>query len=167
MNHDSLRASLPALVAHATPKNARQIHCKFFDNMPQHNAFGMQIDAKLIEGKVAAHTDEAFIVKTRHTKFVAVDKQLATLCPALDDKVRVTPYARRDFAGERLDAIKQEKHATPEGLPYTVTLCRRTDRQQPAYHCDECFLERTLGGCAARHQETIQGSKHAYAKWHR
>ncbi|WP_298435030.1 GTPase [Ottowia sp.] len=121
MNRDSLRASLPALVAHTIPKNARRIHCSYFDDMPQYNAFGMQIDPQPAEGRVVAHTDEAFIVKTDRTKFVAVDKQLATLSPAMDEKVRITPYARRNFVGERLDATKQEELTTADGQPYTVT----------------------------------------------
>lgn len=121
MNRDYIRANLAALVAHAIPKSARQIHCSFFDNAPSKNALGMKVDSQPAEGRVVAHTDEAFIVKTDRTKFVAVDKQLATLCPALDDKVRVTPYARRDFAGERLDAPKQEKCTSSDGQPYTVT----------------------------------------------
>lgn len=120
MNRASLRASLPALVAHAIPKNAREIHCSFFDDTPMQNTFGMRVDGQPAEGRVVAHTDEAFIVKTDRTKFVAVDKQLATLCPALDDKVQVTPYARRDFAGKRLDAVKEEKCMSSDGKAYTV-----------------------------------------------
>lgn len=121
MNRASLRASLSALVAHVPPKNARQIHCDFFDDMPHYNALGIQSDDKPAEGWVVAHTDEAFIVKTHRTRFVAVDRRLATLSPALDDKVRITPYARRNFAGDRLDATEQGGHTRSVARTYPAT----------------------------------------------
>jgi len=121
MNRESLRASLPMLVAHAIPKNARRIHCSYFDDRPQRNAFGLRIDPQPAEGRVVALTDEAFIVKTGRTSFVAVARMLATLIPTVGDKVRVTPYIRRDFAGERLDTPKTESRQTPDGQSYAVT----------------------------------------------
>lgn len=121
MNRESLRASLPMLVAHAIPRNARRIHCSYFDDQPLRNAFGLRIDPQPAEGRVVALTDEAFIVKTGRTNFVAVDRVLATESPGIGDKVRVTPYIRRDFAGERLDAPKRESRQTPDGQSYAVT----------------------------------------------
>lgn len=121
MNRESLRASLPTLFAHAIPKNARRIHCSYFDDQPQRNAFGLRIDPQPAEGLVIALTDEAFIVKTDRTSFVAVDRVLATESPDIGDKVRVTPYIRRDFVGERLDAPKRESRQTPDGQAYAVT----------------------------------------------
>lgn len=131
MNRESLRAHLSALIAHVLPKNARQFHCSFFDDQPLRNTFGLRIDPQPAEGPVVAITDEAFIVKTGRTRFVAVDRTLAAHCPAVGDKVRVTPYIRRDFAGERLDAPKQESRQTSDGQSYfmtTVTLGGNTLR---------------------------------------
>lgn len=121
MNRESLRASLPMLVAHAIPKNARRIHCSYFDDRPQRNAFGLRIDPQPAEGRVVALTDEAFIVKTGRTSFVAVDRKFATESPGIGEKVRVTPYIRRNFAGERLDAPKRENRQTADGQSYAVT----------------------------------------------
>lgn len=47
---ESLRASLPTLVAHAVPKNARRIHCSYFDNQPLRNANGLRIDPYPLKG---------------------------------------------------------------------------------------------------------------------
>lgn len=121
MNRESLRASLPTLVAHAIPKNAGRIHCSYFDDQPLRNAFGLRIDPQPAEGRVVALTDEAFIVKTGRTSFVAVDRMLATLSPTVGDKVRVTPYIRRNFAGERLDTPKRENCQAADGQSYAVT----------------------------------------------
>lgn len=119
------------LVAHAIPKNARRIHCSYFDDQPLRNAFGLRIDPQPAEGRVVALTDEAFIVKTGRTSFVAVDRVLATLSPAVGDKVRVTPYIRHDFFGKRLDAPKRENRQTADGQSFvvaTVTLGGNTLR---------------------------------------
>lgn len=121
MNRESLRANLQTLVAHVLPKNARQFRCSFFDDQPLRNTFGLRIDPQPAEGPVVALTDEAFIVKTERTRFVAVDRTLAAHCPAVGDKVRVTPYIRRNFAGERLDAPKQENRQTSDGHSYVMT----------------------------------------------
>ena len=120
MNRESLRANLFTLVAHTLPKNARQFQCSVFDDQPQRNTFGLRIDPQPAEGPVVALTEEAFVIKTGRTRFVAVDRVLATLCPAVGDKVRATPYIRRDFAGERLDAPREESRQTSDGQNYTM-----------------------------------------------
>ena len=120
MNRDSLRASMSTLVANALPKNAKRFRFSFFDDQPSHNALGMRVDPQPIEGKIIAHAEDAFIVKPDRATFVAVDRALATLCPALGDKVRVTPYCCRNFAGERLDAPREEQQETIDGHPYIV-----------------------------------------------
>lgn len=122
MNRETLREGLTALVAAAIPKNARRISCAYFDDQPQRNAFGLRIDPHPAEGRVVAITDEAFIIKTERTSFVAVDRVLATRCPGIGDKVRVTPYCRRDFFGERLDAPRQENWAGADGQTHTMTV---------------------------------------------
>ncbi len=121
MNRESIRANLSTLVAHTLPKNARQFQCSVFDEQPLRNTFGLRIDPQPAEGSVVALTDEAFIIKTGRTRFVAVDRTLTTLCPAVGDKVRATPYIRRDFAGQRLDAPKQESRQTSDGQSYLMT----------------------------------------------
>ncbi|NTV70052.1 MAG: GTPase [Azonexaceae bacterium] len=122
MNRETLRAGLTTLVAAAIPKNARQISCAYFDDQPQRNAFGLRVDPRPAEGRVVAITDEAFIIKTARTSFVAVDRVLATRCPSMGDKVRVTPYCRRDFFGERLDAPRQESWSGSDGQVHTMTV---------------------------------------------
>lgn len=122
MNRESLRANLSTLVAHALPKNARQLQCSVFDEQALRSTFGLRIDPQPAEGPVVALTDEAFVIKTGRTRFVVVDRTLATLCPAIGDKVRATPYIRRDFAGERLDAPKQECRQTSNGQTHFTTI---------------------------------------------
>lgn len=122
MNREALRANLGALVADAIPKNAQRIDCTFFDDRPMHNAFAMRVDPRPIEGRVVALTDEAIIVKTGRIAFVAVDRMLATESPAAGTKVRVTPYFRRDFAGERLDAPRQENWTDGDGKVHEMNV---------------------------------------------
>jgi len=122
MNRETLREGLTALVAAAIPKNARCISCAYFDDQPQRNALGLRIDPYPAEGNVVAITDEAFIIKTARTSFIAVDRMLATRCPSIGDKVRVTPYCRRDFFGKRLDAPRQESWSGANGQTHTMTV---------------------------------------------
>lgn len=122
MNRETLRKGLTALVAAAIPKNARRIHSSYFDEQPQHNVFGLRADPHPVEGRGVAITNEAFIIKTARTSFVAVDRVLATRCPAMGDKIRVTQYCRRDFFGERLDAPRQENWSGSDGQTHTTTV---------------------------------------------
>ncbi|MDE1544100.1 GTPase [Dechloromonas agitata] len=122
MNRETLRAGLFTLLAESIPRNARRISCAYYDDQPQRNALGLRVDPQPIEGRVVAITDEAFIVKTARTSFAAVDRELATRCPAVGDKVRVTPYCRRDFTSERLDAPRQENCQGSDGQAYVMTV---------------------------------------------
>lgn len=122
MNRETLRNNLATLASEAIPKNARRISCTYFDDQPLRNAFGLRIDPHPLKGRVVALTDEAIIVKTGRTDFAAVDRTLATLCPGIGEKIRVTPYFRRNFAGERLDTPRQENWPGTDGQPHTVTI---------------------------------------------
>lgn len=122
MNREAIRANLGALVADAIPKNAQRIDCTFFDDRPMHNAFAMRVDPRPVEGRVVALTDEAIIVKTGRIAFVAVDRMLATESPAVGTKVRATPYFRRDFSGERLDAPRQENWINGDGKAHEMNV---------------------------------------------
>lgn len=122
MNREALRAALGTLVADWLPKNAQRIECTYFDNQPPLNTFAMRVDPQPVTGRVVALTDEAIIVKTGRIAFAAVDRALATQHPPLGSRVRVTPYFRRDFAGERLDAPRQEYWKDLDGRTHAMTV---------------------------------------------
>ena len=115
MNREALRANLGALVADTLPKNAQHIDCTFFDDQLPHNVFAMRFDPCPVEGRVVALTDEAIIVKIGRAAFAAIDRAFATQCPSIGTTVRVTPYFRRNFAGERLEAPRRENWTDAQG----------------------------------------------------
>lgn len=120
MDHQSLRAHLPSLIAGHLPRNARRYYFRTYDGQPQISPLGLCIDPRPFQGTVIAKTDEALIVKTGRVAFAAIDRHLASADPEPGARVEVAPYARRDFSGARIDAPVEERHEMSNGQTYTV-----------------------------------------------
>lgn len=121
MNIESIRAQLPTLVSKHVPRNARRFKFRIFDGQPQTSRLGFAIDPKPFEGKVIASTDEAIVVQNGRAEFAVLDRTLVTTTPDVGAKVKVEPYARRRFDGQRADTPEERTSVTADGQLCTVT----------------------------------------------
>lgn len=95
-----LHSCIHALV----PSNARRYTALVLNGEPSHNALlGSVQDPSPQSGTVMVMDDDWVVVKKARTDFVVVAKELLPFTPAVGDKVTITPYARRQFDGRRLD----------------------------------------------------------------
>ncbi len=83
-------------------------------------AGSIHVDPKPFEGKVIARNDDAIIVQTGRTQFAVLDRRLTSADPDEGARVRVTPYIRRRFDGERADTPEVRTDYNRDGTPYTV-----------------------------------------------
>jgi len=123
MDLDQLRASIPSLVASHLPRNARQYRYRTYDGLPQPSSYGLHLDPMPFQGTVIAKTDDALIVKTGRIAFAAIDRTLASVDPDPGTMIEAVPYARHDFAGNRIDA-PDERHEEIDGHHFTVQTVR-------------------------------------------
>jgi hypothetical protein len=121
LNHKEYAQNIFRLCAGQLPKNRKNYRLSVHDETPQEGAFG-RVDPKPFKGRVINDTDDkAFIVLSADkSRIHVVDRTLATHEPKLDDWVEVTPYARRDFDGKRVDEPKEETRSMPDGTTYTT-----------------------------------------------
>lgn len=120
MDHELVRAALPALVAKCLPRNARRFKFNIFDDQPLESAMGFYVDPLPCEGTVIAATASMIVIRTGRAQFAVVDPQLASQQPDVGASVKVTPYARHHFDGRRIDTPTQEIRHTADGHAYTV-----------------------------------------------
>lgn len=120
MDHSTIRAQIPALVAGHVPRNIRNFKFRIYDDKPRESTLGFHIDPQPFEGKVIAKTDEAIVVKTGRAEFAVLDRHLATQQPDEGTKVQVQPYVRRRFDGLRADTPEERTELTSDGMPYVV-----------------------------------------------
>lgn len=145
-----VKETLKSLIAHTLPKNARTYSYNIFDfnfKRSNKNALGFYIDPQQFEGKVVAYDDEnLFMVvkKGRQAKYSVLDLKYVTNKPKIGRKVRVTPYARHDFNGNRVDSsvINQSE---VDGVVYTSreTMLGGNDVSLPVQAVN-CFLLKDL-----------------------
>jgi len=120
MDHETIRAELPSLVAGHLPRNVHRFKFRIYDDKPPVSALGFQVDPEPFQGVVIAITESAIVIKIARTVFGVVDRQLASEIPRIGTTVRVTPYARHHFDGTRVDAPTEEVRHTADGRTYTV-----------------------------------------------
>lgn len=105
---DTPKGWLESVVQKHLAKNARGYNYIVCDGYAFHSpALGLKMDLKPAEGKVVDESDEFLLVKTSRTCFFVCVKTILELIPEIGSTVRITPYARRDFDGKRLDAPKE------------------------------------------------------------
>ncbi|EXF95918.1 GTPase [Pseudomonas fluorescens HK44] len=122
MDHSTIRAQMPSLVARHVPRNIRSFKFRIYDDKPRESTLGFHIDPQPFEGKVVAKTDEAIVVKTGRAEFAVLDRHLATQQPDEGTKVQVQLYVRRRFDGLRADTPEERTELTSDGMPYVVKM---------------------------------------------
>lgn len=120
MDTQAIRSQMPTLVRDHVPSNVRTFKFTIFDGQPKVATLGFYIDPKPFEGKVIAVTEQAVVVKTGRSDFAVLARSLVTDEPDEGDKVRVQPYARRRFDGQRADTPEEETREDANGQPYKV-----------------------------------------------
>jgi hypothetical protein len=120
MDHATVRAALPVLVAKCLPANVRRLKFSIFDGQPLKSAMGFYVYPHPCEGTVIAVTASMIVIRTGRAQFTVIDPQLASQQPDVGARVKVTPYARRHFDGTRIDTPTPKIRQTSDGHPYTV-----------------------------------------------
>lgn len=119
---DSLKPQLLALKS----KNASQISVNTLSESIWTNVY---FDPAAFEGKVVLITDEAIVVKVKANSFAVLDKSLVTAVPSMGNKVKVTPYYRRQFNGQPVGEPHIEDTQYMDGEFYAINSCCLTDRR--------------------------------------
>jgi hypothetical protein len=106
---DKARAFLQSIAWNHLPSTTRRYSFVTYTGEPSMNALGIQADLSPQEGKVVEVTDDWIVLKKgRAAEFFITARSLVTSVPNIGATVRITPYARRDFNGVRLDNPKVE-----------------------------------------------------------
>lgn len=120
MENVNIGTRLKALVSGHIPRNVRRFKYRVYDGEPHVSALGFHVDPRPFEGKVIASTVDEIVVKTGRAEFAVIDPSLTTVVPDEGDKVRVTPYARRRFDGERADKPEERTDRLSDGTAFKV-----------------------------------------------
>jgi hypothetical protein len=90
------------------PKNATSYKFQPYVETAQQNTLGLMTDLQPQEGKVVEVSPDYCLVKTDRTRFFVAARHLLESVPEVGSTVRITPYARKNFDGARVDAPKTE-----------------------------------------------------------
>lgn len=120
MDHSTIRARMPSLVAGHIPGNIRRFKFRIYDNKPQESAFGFHIDPQSFEGKVIVKTEDIIVIKIGRAEFAVLDRNLVTQEPEEGTRVHVQPYVRRRFDGLRADTPEERIELAADGTPFVV-----------------------------------------------
>jgi len=103
---ESAEAWLRTVVGKHLSSTARTYKRQILNGEASHSsALGFQFDPKPFEGKVVDENETWLLVKEgRKSIFLVILKTILDNVPKPGNKVRITPYARKRFDGERLDA---------------------------------------------------------------
>jgi|GEM_PF-93501 len=103
---------LPDLVCHHIVQSVA-----VYDNTPNHGFYDT-FDPRPCEGRVIDVDEKAFFVWEAERRLHVVERALATHEPKVGDWVRVIPYIRRGFDGQRADEVN-----SPVKLPLPEPRC--------------------------------------------
>ncbi|MHB1704714.1 MAG: hypothetical protein ACYCSH_01515 [Acidithiobacillus sp.] len=121
MNKSDAQKIIQSVASVNLPKNTRQYKWSYIDGGLGENALGYSVDHQPIDGKVV-YTDGEVVVLKQGAKaiFTAVDRAILpeSVAFSVDDKVRITPYARRRFDGTFL--YEPVKSADGRSLIFTI-----------------------------------------------
>lgn len=123
LDRDQVQSSLAQIIRPLIPRNCSRYQYRFCELLPQPNAFGFCSDPQPFTGKVVFINEVFILVKRAKTRneFVIVDTTYVDVMPELNDQVEITPYARHDFNGKRIDEPEKEIQTLADGTQYTVT----------------------------------------------
>lgn len=104
LDKNDAKKYLHSIVQDFVPSNARRYNSYVFNGQPSHNALlGTIQDPPPQTGTVVAMNENWLVMKKGRTEFAVFAKELLPSIPEVGDKVTITPYARRQFDGRRLD----------------------------------------------------------------
>lgn len=123
LDRDQVQSSLAQIIRPLIPRNCSRYQYRFCELLPQPNVLGFCSDPQPFTGKVVFVNEVFILVKRAHTRnqFVIVDVAYVDIVPGVSDQVEITPYARHDFNGKRVDEPEKEIQTLPDGTQYTVT----------------------------------------------
>ncbi|AZS51042.1 GTPase [Entomomonas moraniae] len=123
LDRDQVQSSLAQIIRSLIPRNCSRYQYRFCELLPQPNVLGFCSDPQPFTGKVVFLNEVFILVKRSQTRnqFVIVDVAYVDVMPKLNDQVEITPYARHDFNGRRVDEPEKEIQTLPDGTQYTVT----------------------------------------------
>lgn len=113
LDEKALKEKLPAILSQHVAKSTKHMYYNLVDLTLKAGPLGM-VEIKPFEGKVVAYIDEAMLVKKNRDHFSVVDLTYVTEKPDIGKKVRVIPYSRCHFDGNRVDGYRVEKKGTLE-----------------------------------------------------
>ena len=117
LDRDQVQSSLAQIIKPLVPRNCSRYEYRFCELLPQPNAFGFCSDPQPFSGKVVFVNEVFILVKRAKTRnqFVIVDTAYVDAVPNVGDQVEITPYARHDFNGKRID--EPEKEVQTHSIP--------------------------------------------------
>lgn len=123
LDRDQVQSSLAQIIRPLIPRNCSRYQYRFCELLPQPNALGFCSDPHSFTGKAVFINEVFMLVKRANTRnqFVIVDVAYVDAVPNIGDQIEVTPYARHDFNGKRVDEPEKEIQTSPDGTQYTVT----------------------------------------------
>lgn len=123
LDRDQVQSSLAQIIRPLIPRNCSRYQYRFCELLPQPNVLGFCSDPKPFTGKIVFLNEVFILVKRANTRnqFVIVDTAYVDVMPKLNDQVEITPYARHDFNGKRVDEPEKEIQTLPDGTQYEVT----------------------------------------------
>lgn len=125
MNEQLAVQRLRAIVHDFVPRSARRYTWRLVNGIELTSSTRQHVtDQMAFEGRVVDLTSAALIVQTERTRFFLVDPDILGAVPFLGDTVRIEPYGRRDFSGQRLDAPKVERVTLSSGEVIQSTIVR-------------------------------------------
>ena len=93
--------------------NVRRYKYLVFNGSAHNTELGYQADAKPFEGTVVDADETWILIKQSRADFAVAEKALLETVPEVGTKVLLTPYARRQYDGTRIDAPKEDASGTP------------------------------------------------------
>lgn len=123
LDRDQVQSSLAQIIRPLIPRNCSRYQYRFCELLPQPNALGFCSDPQPFTGKVVFINEVFVLIKRANTRnqFVIVDMAYVDAVPNVGNQVEITPYARHDFNGKRVDEPEKEIQTLPDGTQYEVT----------------------------------------------
>ncbi|AZS49751.1 GTPase [Entomomonas moraniae] len=123
LDRDLVQSSLAQIIRPLIPRNCSRYQYRFCELLPQPNVLGFCSDPQSFTGKVVFVNEVFILVKRSQTRnqFVIVDMAYVDAVPNVGDQVEITPYARHDFNGKRIDEPEKEIQSLADGTQYEVT----------------------------------------------
>lgn len=112
--------------------NIRKFFVNIYVGEQSVSSLGMCVDLPPATGKVIGMDQDWVAIKTGSNRFFVCAKNLMSIIPGIGDTVTVTPYARRGFDGQRLDAPKSS--VNEDGVPMTTYVLGRSTSRLPVEH---------------------------------